>query len=183
MASNLPVLSDHFLVQYILGKLVNQVTGCELVEDANIDEMEEYPYVTFTWIEPEKETTTDWLGEQRQYVCHLQIDVHATKPLEAQELAERIFVALHEDAFRRLFKQANIVPQEITNTSNRTTMIGINYDQDYGFDCSFLVNRGQEFKEKDLDWSVDQETITSITANNLLTQKGVNAFKKEEENG
>ena len=182
MADNLPPLKGNFLVTYILGKLVNMICNCEMVQRENIDEMEEYPYVTFTWIEPEKETTTDWLGEQRQYVCHLQIDVHATKPLEAQELAERIFVALHEDAFRRLFKQANIVPQEITNTSNRTTMIGINYDQDYGFDCSFLVNRGQEFKEKDLDWSVDQETITSITANNLLTQKAVNAFKKEEEN-
>ena len=51
MVDRLPKLQDHFLVQYILGKLVNQVTNCELVKDSNIDEMEDYPFFTFRWIE------------------------------------------------------------------------------------------------------------------------------------
>lgn len=148
MASNLPVLSDHFLVQYILGKLVNQVTGCELVEDANIDEMEDYPFFTFKWIDFDQEPNADWLGKHRQYICTMQIDCHSNSSVQAMSLARKLFEALHEVPYRRFFKQAYIVPQSIGNTGDRTTLQGINYDHDFGFDCSFTVTGGFEFLEK-----------------------------------
>ena len=56
------------------------------------------------------------------------------------------------------------MPQKITNTSNRTTLSGINYDNDYGFDCSFLVNGNFTFQEEDLQFDFDEQDIESINA-------------------
>ena len=49
MADKLPELKDQFLVQYILGEIVNQVCNCEMIEQNSIDEMEDYPFVTINW--------------------------------------------------------------------------------------------------------------------------------------
>lgn len=165
MVARLPKLQDHFLVQYILGKLVNQVTNCELVKDSTIDEMEDYPFFTFRWIDPGEETTGDWLGEHRQFTCTMQIDAHATSDSEAMNLAQRLYEALHEVPYRRFFKQAYIVPQTVGNSANRTTLQGINYDNDYGFDCSFYVTGGFLFEEKDLNFVPRDPVIESVKAN------------------
>ncbi|WP_046814066.1 phage neck terminator protein [Lactobacillus helveticus] len=165
MVDKLPAkLQDHFLVQYILGKLVNQVTNCELVTDSNLDEMENYPFFTFHWIDLGEETTSDWLGQHRQFTCTMQVDAHATSDIEAINLAQRLYEALHEAPYRRFFKQAYIVPQTVSNTANRTTLQGVNYDNDYGFDCSFYVTGGFLFEEKDLNFTFQDQTIETVKA-------------------
>lgn len=164
LQTKLPELRDHYLVQYILGKIVNYVCNCELVEQNNIDEMEDYPFVTFNWITLNNPTTSDWLKDHPQYVCTMQVDIHATTSIEALELAGKLYTALHESPYARAFKQAQIVPQKITNTSNRTTLSGINYDNDYGFDCSFLVNGNFTYQEEDLQFDFDETEIKSINA-------------------
>ena len=186
MASNLPVLSDHFLVQYILGKLVNQVTGCELVEDANIDEMEDYPFFTFKWIDFDQEPNADWLGKHRQYICTMQIDCHSNSSVQAMNLARKLFEALHEVPYRRFFKQAYIVPQTVGNASNRTTLQGINYDNDYGFDCTFYVTGGFLFERKDLNFTFQDQTIETVKADESVlgtnAKDAIFADKNKEEN-
>lgn len=162
--NQLPELRDHYLVQYILGKIVNHVCNCELVEQNNIEEMEDYPFVTFNWITLNNPTTSDWLKDHPQYVCTMQIDVHATTSIESLELSSKLYSALHESPCIRAFKQAQIVPHKITNTSNRTALSGINYDNDYGFDCSFLVNGNFTYQEKDLQFDFSETEIKSISA-------------------
>ena len=176
--NQLPELRDHYLVQYILGKIVNHVCNCELVEQNNIEEMEDYPFVTFNWITLNNPTTSDWLKDHPQYVCTMQIDVHATTSIEALELSSKLYSALHESPCIRAFKQAQIVPQKITNTSNRTALSGINYDNDYGFDCSFLVNGNFIYQEKDLQFDFSETEIKSISAagNTRLTDGTVTNY-------
>lgn len=187
MVDRLPAkLRDHFLVQYILGKLVNQVTNCEFIKDDNADEMDDYPFFTFHWIDPGQETTGDWLGKHRQYKCTLQIDAHATSDLQAMNLAQRLYEALHKVPYRRFFSQCHILPDRIGNAGNRTVLRGINYDNDYGFDCSFYVTSGYEFQEKDLDFTVSNETIETIKAEESVTgsnsHDAINVSKNKEEN-
>lgn len=185
MASNIPELKDQFLVQYILGELVNKVCECEMVEQDSIEEMEDYPFVTFNWIDFDTPTTSDWLGEHKQYTCTMQIDVHATKSYESAKLAEKLFNALHEDVYRRFFKQANILPINISNTSNRTVLSGINYDQDYGFDCSFSIIGGYVYQPSDLNFEVSDSVIESVRAKpNVIGSKindDINVSKNDKE--
>lgn len=162
--ARLPELKDHYLIQFILGKLVNYICNCELVNQNNIEGMEDYPFFTFNWITLNAPTTTDWLRDHPQYVCTLQIDAHATNEVEALELATKLFNALHQSNYIRSFIQTQIVPQNITNTSNRTVLSGINYDNDFGFDCSFLVNGGNVFQERDLQFNFEDTDIESIKA-------------------
>ena len=175
MADKLPELKDQFLVQYILGEIVNQVCNCEMIEQNSIDEMEDYPFVTINWIDPGTLTTADWLGEHKQYLCSLQIDVHATQSIEALQLSEKLFNALHEDAYRRFFKQAHILPESITNTSNRTALSGINYDQDFGFDCSFSIVSGYVYQPQDLNFDVDESVIESVEAKSKAVGSTINS--------
>lgn len=164
MDKTLPELSDHFLIQYLLGKIVNHVCQCELVEQNNIAHMEEMPFVTFTWITFNQPTTSDWLTDHPQYLCTIQIDVHAASEESASLLAQKMFTKLHQSAYQRIFTQAQIVLQKISNTSNRTILAGINYDNDFGFDCSFLVNGGNQFQENDLQFDFEDTDIESIKA-------------------
>lgn len=177
---------DHFLVQCILGELVNQVANCELVKDSSIDEREDYPFFTFHWIDPGKETTGDWLGLHRQFTCTMQIDAHSNSDKEAMNLAQRLYEALHEVPYRRFFKQAYIVPQTVGNAANRTIFQGINYDNDYGFDCSFYVTGGFLFNKKDLNFTFQDQTIETVKANESVLganfKNTVIANKNEEEN-
>lgn len=177
---------DHFLVQCILGELVNQVTNCELVKDSNIDEMEDYPFFTFRWIDPGEETTGDWLGLHRQFTCTMQVDAHAASDKDAMNLSQRLYEALHEVPYRRFFKQAHIVPQHVGNAANRTTFQGINYDNDYGFDCSFYVTSGFLFERKDLNFTFQDQTIETVKADESVlgtnTKDAIFADKNKEEN-
>lgn len=185
MASNIPELKDQFLIQYILGELVNKVLKCEMVEQDSIEEMEDYPFVTFNWINFDNPTTVDWLGEHKQYICTMQVDVHANKSYQAASLAQTLYNALHEDVYRRFFKQANILPINITNTSNRTALSGINYDNDFGFDCSFSIIGGYVYQSSDLNFDVVDSAIESVRAKpNIIGSKindDINVSKDDKE--
>lgn len=157
-------MSDHYLVQYILGVIVNKAINCEFVEEANVEAMEDYPFVTFRWIDLGQETTGDWLGKHRQYECTMQIDVRSSNKRQSMELARTLYEVLHEEPYRRAFRQAYILPHTISNSSNRTTLEGINEEYDYGFDCSFYVTSGMEFEEKDLKFDFNEDLIESIKA-------------------
>lgn len=182
MADNTPPLRDHYLIQYILGKVVNHACNCELVNRANIDEMENYPFFTFSWIDFINKTTTDW---RQQYTCVIQVDVHSSDPDQGLELATRLYSALQEDTYRRWFKQAEIVPVQTTSPSDRTALRGINYDNDAGFDCSFLVN-SKTFEENDLTFVYSDVDIESVANTGAIAESDlqVNAkAKKGELNG
>lgn len=108
--------------------------------------------------------TSDWLADDRQYTCTLQIDAHSGQIFEANDLARKLTEALNDYGYRRYFVQANIVPQKVTNTSNRTILSGVNYDNTIGFDCSFLITGNKVYQEKDLHFDYQSTTITSISA-------------------
>lgn len=168
-------MSDHWLVQYILGVIVNQALNCEFVEEANIEDMEDYPFVTFKWIDPGRETTGDWLGKHRQYTCTMQIDIRSNNKKQAMELAKQLYEVLHEVPYRRAFKQTYILPHAIGSAGNRTTLEGINYEYDYGFDCAFYVTGGMEFEEKDLKFDFREDTIESIKADGSVGDSNVSS--------
>lgn len=180
---NLPELKNHYLIQFILGKIVNYVCNCEMVAQNQIDDMEDYPFVTFNWITLETPTTSDWLGKHQQYKCTLQVDVHASSEIEALELSNELFNALHEDRFVRSFTQAQIVPQKVTNTSNRTALSGINYDNDFGFDCSFLVNGNLVFTQDELKFDYFDTNIEKIDISKNMKLTDETVENKEETNG
>lgn len=161
---------------------MKQVCGCDLLLQQTVDTQEPYPFVTFSIVTPEQDTTTDWLGDGRQYVCTFQIDVHAGQPFTANDMARKLYEALHDRGYRRYFTQANIVPQKITNTSNRTFMSGVNYDNDFGFDCSFLVTAPKTYKSEDLDFEYSGGIdIHSIKAENMAVEGTSIAVKKNKE--
>jgi len=146
-------LSDQHLLGYILGNLVKQVCNCDLILQNQASNLDKYPYVTFNFITPEIDETSDWLGKGRHYTTIIQIDAHSNNFYEANDLSQKLHEALNDTGYRRFFKQAGIVPQQISNTSNRTALSGINYDNDFGFDCSFLVTGGISFQKQDLNFT------------------------------
>lgn len=167
--TNIPELKGQFLVAYILGKLVEQVCGCELLLQQSIASLPPYPYVTYTIITPDNGTTSDWLGENHQYTMRMQIDVHSGKPFEANDLCQKLNASLHDDSYRRWFKQGNVLPQSITNSSNRTVLQGINYDNDLGFDCIFVINGTHVYQPSDFDFTYTSVAIDHIDSSKQTT--------------
>ncbi|MBP2057894.1 hypothetical protein J2Z60_001069 [Lactobacillus colini] len=158
-----PELKDQYLLAFILGKLVNVVCDCDLIYQNQVNEREQYPYVTYNFISPMQEVTSDWLGKVRPFTCLLQIDCHAHEPFEANQMATKLNDALHDEMYRHFFNQAKIVPQIVTNTQDRTSLAGINYDCDFGFDCSFEVLGGITYKKEELDFNpIPNTTIKTI---------------------
>lgn len=152
------------LIAYILGNVVDQVCHCDLILQNTVDEMTPYPFVTFQIVSPENDSTSDWLGDNRQFTVDLQVDAHAGDFYTANKLAMRLYEALHDDGYRRFFKQASIVPQSTTSTSNRTTLEGVNYDNDVGFYCSFLVNGVRDYAAEDLSFKYESFNIKTADA-------------------
>lgn len=175
----LPELKDHFLVQFILGNLVEQVCGCEFVPSQSIDEIDSYPFVSFNWITLGTDTTSDWLKGHPQYICTMQIDIHATSNEEASSLATKLYSALKERSYRELFTQAHIVPQDISNTSNRTVLMNENIDHDFGFDVTFLVTGGFVYELDELNFVTSNEVIESLKLNENGNSISLNKIKEE----
>lgn len=168
---------------YILQQVVKQSLGCELYYQNTVDDRAAYPFVTYNFVVPEQDTTGDWLGQGRQYETHLQVDCHAIRALDSMNMADNLFTALHENRYRAYFEQADIEPEEITNTSDRTVMAGSFYDYRFGFDCSFLVsNGGRAYKPEELDFTPSQDTeIRSVQVNDADGHSTVSAEEKEKE--
>lgn len=150
------------LALFILQEVSKQAINCTVVPANRTPPIEKYPVVTYNIVIPETETTGDWLEDERQYTSVVQLDVHSTRQLEAMTLSQRLYEALHDTGYIRFFKQVNILPQQITNVSNRTVLTAENYDQDFGFDCSFLITGTKKYDTSQLDFEYSKTDILSV---------------------
>lgn len=165
------------LALFILQEVSKQAINCTVVPANRTPPIEEYPVVTYNIVIPETETTGDWLEDERQYTSVVQLDVHSTRQLEAMTLSQRLYEALHDTGYIRFFKQVNILPQQITNVSNRTVLTAENYDQDFGFDCSFLINGTKKYDTSGLQLEYQQYDIRSVHAVNDIGGKPFDVSK------
>ena len=150
------------LALFILQEVSKQAINCTVVPANRTPPIEKYPVVTYNIVIPETETTGDWLEDERQYTSVVQLDVHSTRQLEAMTLSQSLCEALHDTGYIRFFKQVNLLPQQITNVSNRTVLTAENYDQDFGFDCSFLINGTKKYDTSQLDFEYSKTDILSV---------------------
>lgn len=150
------------LALFILQEVSKQAINCTVVPANRTLPIEEYPVVTYNIVIPETETTGDWLEDERQYTSVVQLDIHSTRQIEAMTLAQSLYEALHDTGYIRFFKQVNILPTQITNTSNRTVLTAENYDQDFGFDCSFLITGTKKYDTSQLDFEYSKTDILSV---------------------
>lgn len=150
------------LALFILQEVSKQAINCTVVPANRTPPIEKYPVVTYNIVIPETETTGDWLEDERQYTSVVQLDIHSTRQIEAMTLAQSLYEALHDTGYIRFFKQVNILPQQITNVSNRTVLTAENYDQDFGFDCSFLINGTKKYDTSQLDFEYSKTDILSV---------------------
>ena len=168
------------LALFILQEVSKQAINCTVVSANRTPPIEEYPVVTYNIVIPETETTGDWLEDERQYTSVVQLDVHSTRHLEAMTLSQSLCEALHDTGYIRFFKQVNILPQQITNVSNRTVLTAENYDQDFGFDCSFLINGTKKYDTSQLDFEYSKTDILSTHGVNLLEGDTFDASKSDK---
>lgn len=150
------------LALFILQEVSKQAINCTVVPANRTPPIEKYPVVTYNIVIPETETTGDWLEDERQYTSVVQLDIHSTRQIEAMTLAQSLYEALHDTGYIRFFKQVNILPQQITNVSNRTVLTAENYDQDFGFDCSFLITGTKKYDTSQLDFEYSKTDILSV---------------------
>lgn len=164
----MPELRDHYLVAFILGILVEQALGCELIAQTETSDRDEYPFVTFSFITMETDETLDWIREGRLYTTEMQIDCHARQLYQANDMAMKLYEALRGPVYRHYFTQADIIPQRVDNTSNRSILEDINYDYDFGFDVEFLV-RSKKWDADQLKFEpyedIDIESISAKDSN------------------
>lgn len=168
------------LALFILQEVSKQVINCTVVPANRTPPIEKYPVVTYNIVIPETETTGDWLEDERQYTSVVQLDVHSTRQLEAMTLSQSLCEALHDTGYIRFFKQVNILPEQITNVSNRTVLTAENYDQDFGFDCSFLINGTKKYDTSQLDFEYSKTDILSTHGVNLLEGDTFDASKSDK---
>ena len=170
-------LSGLPLALFILQEVSKQAINCKVVPANRTPPTEEYPVVTYNIVVPETETTGDWLEDERQYTSVVQLDVHSIRQIEAMTLSQRLYEALHDTGYIRFFKQVNILPTQITNTSNRTVLTAENYDQDFGFDCSFLINGTKKYDTSGLQLEYQQYDIRSVHVVNDIGGKTFDVSK------
>ena len=91
------------LIAFILGNVVEQACGCEFILQNTVDEMTQYPFITFQIISPENDSTSDWLEDDRQFTVDFQIDAHAGDFYTANDIAMKLYEALHDYGYRRFF--------------------------------------------------------------------------------
>lgn len=180
MTTSQTELSGLPLALFILQEVSKQAINCTVVPANRTPPIEEYPVVTYNIVIPETETTGDWLEDERQYTSVVQLDVHSTRQLEAMTLSQSLCEALHDTGYIRFFKQVNILPQQITNVSNRTVLTAENYDQDFGFDCSFLINGTKKYNASELDYEYSKTDIRSVHAVDKLEGDTFDASKSDK---
>ena len=156
-------ISDHKLVIYILGQLIKRLCNCPLIYESQVLNQEEYPFFTYSLISTEKDQTFDWIKDNQPYQTLIEIDVYAKNPLDAQEMSMKVWQGLKSTQFRSFFTQADIVPQTLSNSSNRTTLVTGNYQYRFGFDATFLVLRGNAKDISQLNFDGEDLTIESVS--------------------
>lgn len=148
--TSLPAIKNQFLLAFALDQIVKKACGVELVYAQVTDPQPKYPYISYSIITAEQETTADWLGANRLIIISLQIDCHSDNALTASETARELREALMSPIYRDYLKRADIVPQTISETQNRTILQDVNYDQCFGFDADFMVRAGVEHTKVEL---------------------------------
>ena len=53
-------LKDQLLLTYIIQQVVNEALGCELFYQNQVSDRARYPFVTYSFISTEQDTTGDW---------------------------------------------------------------------------------------------------------------------------
>lgn len=179
--STSPELRDQYLLAYILGQLVDQLFGCSLILQDQVDDRQSYPFVTFNFITIEKDETSDWIEEGRIYTADVQLDCHARGFYKANSMASKLFESLRGPIYRNYFEQADIVLRRTYDVSNRTMLEDTNYDYDVGFDAQFAI-RSKLWTEDQLTFvpqsSVGIETL-SVGDSNSGKQIGAKNNDKE----
>lgn len=163
MANQLPqALSGQELLIYILEKVVLKVGNCHLVRQKLVDKQPKYPFVTFNWITLQHNETTDYLAENEYYSVVIQLDIHDSDYLSALSLAKKLYNGLRRDKYKLCFRQANMAFTTSTDIEDRTTAPEVNYDYDFGFDCTFTINGSKEFNLSELNFDFEETEITSV---------------------
>lgn len=163
--TSLPPIKNQFLLAYALDQIVKKACGVKLVYAQTTNQQPKYPYISYSVITAEQETTADWLGTNRLIIISLQIDCHSDDAIVASETIRELREALMSPIYRDYLKRADIVPQTISKTQNHTILQDVNYDQCFGFDADFMVRAGVEHTEVELslaDADVSDQAIDSI---------------------
>lgn len=173
--TSLPVIRNQFLLAYTLDQIVKKACGVELVYAQDTTAQPKYPYISYSVITAEQETTADWLGANRLIIISLQIDCHSDNAIVASETIRELREALMSPIYRDYLKRADIVPQTMSETQSRTILQDVNYDQCFGFDADFMVRAGVEHTATELslaDTDVSDQTIESIVIPDTTVDDG-----------
>lgn len=173
--TSLPAIKNQFLLAYALDQIVKKACGVELTYAQVTDQQPKYPYISYSFITAEQETTLDWLGANRLIIISLQMDCHSDNAITASETIRELRESLMSPIYRDYLKKADIVPQTISETQNRTILQDVNYDQCFGFDADFLVRVGVEHTEAELslaDVEESDQTIESIVVPDTTVDDG-----------
>ncbi|MBI1706559.1 hypothetical protein HYQ53_1777 [Lactobacillus crispatus] len=175
----MPPMMDNYLVIYQLIQVVNQKYHCGVYPQMNAGLRSNYPFITYDWVDPGSDVTLD---ETDVMEVRLQIDVQATDMYEALNTANDLRKTLaHSYGYRGFFKQAHVIPHNVSGTSSRNFYNGTQLPvYRFGFDCSFSIYRaGTIYKPEDLNFEFNETTIESIKAMNQMTGKEINVRKEE----
>ena len=160
--TSLPEIKNQFLLAYTLDQIVKKTCGVEFTYAQVTDQQPKYPYISYSFITAEQETTADWLGANRLIIISLQMDCHSDNAITASETIRERREALMSPIYRDYLKKADIVPQTISDTQNRTILQDVNYDQCFGFDADFLVRAGVEHTKAELSLAEVEESDQTI---------------------
>lgn len=172
---SLPAIKNQYLLTYALDQIVKKTCGVEFAYAQVTDPQPKYPYISCSFITAEQETTADWLGANRLIIISLQIDCHSDNAIVASELIGELREALMSPIYRDYLRRADIVPQTISETQNRTILQDVNYDQCFGFDADFMVRAGVEHTEAELSLAgveVSDQAIESIVVPSTTEDDG-----------
>lgn len=171
------------LLMKILSNVIQQVTNCEAVTFANqADNSPKYPYFAISVITDNHEEFSDYWVENRRYSIILQIDCHSNDLYEAHDLVANVHQALNNREYRRIFAQANIVPQTVDDIADGTVLQGTNYVQDFHFDATFMLS-DDEFEESKLNFTISPNTTIHSTSTNDINSTSTVENRKESANG
>lgn len=183
-----PELQGEYLVVFVMDKIVKHLFGneCSFVPQNNDGNQVPYPYVTFLSAISHEYTTADHMSNQ--YYVEYEFACHHPNEFIAKHMATDLLEALTNDrGYEPWFEQVHLVPSPLdghkSDVKNYTFLAGINYDNAFGFNYRFTIDRAQMvYQEKDLDWTYEKPIIRSVKANESTDGKNTSVSEKKEEN-
>ncbi len=131
-----------------------------------MQERSDYPFITFLAVTPDHEELADF-PDNRPYQIKLQIDAHSNDYWQANDLASKLFDAVHDKGYKRFLRQCHMTMQSSTDVISHNAVVGSNYDYAQGFDATFEVISGLTYLDTDLDFTYSPVTTiadATITA-------------------